>query len=150
MLSSHELSCWVVWPERLKVFWGLLGRVDVWCLFLQQFDTTRWPAYARQCESRTWYPVCFSTQTSTNTAEIVAKRCPLRGGQRVRLVVLWALWPAWMQVRGESRSGSFTRCSHRMTMPRASFRAQNATTTRWPKRTKLNRQTSHALGVPND
>jgi len=77
----------------------MLGRVDVWCLFLQQFGSFLCKAVREQCS--------YSTQTSTNAAEGAAKRCP---------------------------TGSFggalsfvTRCSHRMTMPRASFRAQNAT-----------------------
>ena len=77
---------------------------------------------ARQCESRTWYPVCYSTQTSTKAAERAAKRCPTGSFGDVL--------------------GFVTRCSHRMTMLRASFRAHNAATTRWPKRTKFNHQTS--------
>ncbi len=104
----------------MRVLWA----VDLWCLFLQQFAAF----YARQCESRTWYPVCYSTQTSTNAAERAAKRCPKGSFGDVL--------------------GFVTRCSHRMTMRRASFRAQNAATTRWPKRTKLNHQRSTAPSSP--
>lgn len=74
-----------------------VGAVDLWCLFLQQFGRFLCKAVREPCS--------YSTQASTNAAEIAAKRCPTGSFGDVL--------------------GFVTRCSHRTTMLRASFRAPN-------------------------
>ncbi|MDZ7868927.1 MAG: SDR family NAD(P)-dependent oxidoreductase [Rheinheimera sp.] len=72
-----------------------LGAVDLWCLFLQQFGSFLCKTVREPCS--------YSTQTSINAAERAAKRCPTGSFGDVL--------------------GFVTRCSHRITMLRASFRA---------------------------